>query len=67
MKSYLGDSVYAEFDGFGIVLTTENGMGASNTIVLEPEVLRALNEFHERIQREINKQQSPQNEHQRKV
>jgi hypothetical protein len=56
MKAYLGDSVYAEFDGFGIVLTTENGMGASNTIVLEPDVLRALNEFVERI-----KQQSPQN------
>lgn len=54
MKTYLGDSVYAEFDGFGIVLTTENGMGASNTIVLEPEVLRALNEFVERT-----KQQSP--------
>jgi hypothetical protein len=62
MKTYLGDSVYAEFDGFGIVLTTENGMGASNTIVLEPEVLRALNEFVERT-----KQQSPQNEHQGKI
>jgi hypothetical protein len=62
MKTYLGDSVYAEFDGFGIVLTTENGMGASNTILLEPDVLRALNEFVERI-----KQQSPQNEHQGKI
>ena len=62
MKDYLGDSVYAEFDGHGIVLTTENGLGASNTIVLEPEVLHALNNFVERI-----KQQSPQNEHQRKV
>lgn len=42
-KEYLGDSVYADFDGFAIVLTTENGDGASNTIVLEPQVLNALN------------------------
>jgi hypothetical protein len=26
-KSYLGDSVYADFDGFAIILTTENGSG----------------------------------------
>lgn len=45
MKVYLGDSVYAAFDGFGIVLTTENGYGASNTIVLEPEVYAALTAF----------------------
>jgi hypothetical protein len=38
-KVYLGDSVYAQFDGFGIILTTENGLGPTNTIVLEPEVL----------------------------
>lgn len=62
MKSYLGDSVYAEFDGFGITLTTENGLGPTNTIVLEPEVLRSLNEFSERT-----KQQSPQNDNQGKI
>lgn len=49
LKQYLGDSVYAEFDGFAIVLTTENGDGPSNTIVLEPQVLTALNNFVERI------------------
>lgn len=42
-KEYIGDSVYAEFNGWGVTLTTENGRGPSNTIVLEPEVLRALN------------------------
>jgi len=26
MKVYLGDSVYAKFEGYGIVLTTENGL-----------------------------------------
>lgn len=41
-KQYLGDSVYAEFDGFGIILTTENGYGPNNTIVLEKEVCDSL-------------------------
>ena len=48
MKLYLGDSVYADFDGYSIVLTTENGMGASNTIMLEPEVMKALEDFRKR-------------------
>lgn len=42
-KTYLGDSVYAEFDGHEVTLTTENDInGPSNTIVLEPEVYAAL-------------------------
>jgi len=48
-KEYLGDSVYAKFDGYHIVLTTENGFGPSNTICLEPEVLEALNAYNERV------------------
>lgn len=48
-KIYLGDSVYAEFDGYAIVLTTENGFGPSNTIVLEPSVLVALDNYKKRI------------------
>lgn len=41
-KTYLGDSVYASFDGYMVTLTTENGFGPSNTIHLEPEVLQSL-------------------------
>lgn len=41
-KVYLGDSVYAEFENDMIKLTTENGLGPSNTIYLELEVFRAL-------------------------
>lgn len=41
-KTYLGDSVYAAFDGFGVVLTIENGGDPQATIVLEPEVIHAL-------------------------
>ena len=44
-KQYLGDSVYADFDGYGITLTTENGFGPSNTIYLEPQVLAALEDY----------------------
>lgn len=42
-KQYLGDSVYAEYDGYHICLTTENGTGvADNRIYIEPPVLAEL-------------------------
>jgi hypothetical protein len=42
-KEYLGDGAYIDFDGYALVLTTtENGIEATNTIVLEPEVYEAL-------------------------
>ena len=34
-KTYLGDSVYAEFDGFHLILTTENGCP-------EPQATRSI-------------------------
>lgn len=49
MKTYLGDSVYADFDGYNLVLTTENGFGASNLIVLEPPVVEALTNYLTRL------------------
>lgn len=49
IKTYLGDGVYAAFDGYEITLTTENGIEVTNTIVLEPEVLSALYVFVEFI------------------
>ena len=52
-KDYLGDSVYADFDGFSIVLTTENGYGPSNTIALEPNVLRALDHYREALKNRL--------------
>ncbi len=44
-KVYLGDSVYAQFDGYVVTLTTENGYGPSNTIHLEPAIIQNLNSF----------------------
>lgn len=50
MKQYLGDGVYAEFDNqaLNIILTTEDGIKATNTIVLEPDVLDNLGTFVKR-------------------
>lgn len=47
---YLGDSVYAEFDGYRVILTTQNGLPTdpSNKIYIEPRVLEALNSFYKR-------------------
>jgi hypothetical protein len=51
-KEYIGDSVYAEYDPATnqIILTTENGLGPSNIIILEPEVYDALVNFANRIE-----------------
>ncbi len=49
LASYLGDGVYADFDGFYVVLTTEDGISVTNRIALEPEVLVALNQYVERL------------------
>jgi hypothetical protein len=50
MKTYLGDSVYVEYDGYVIILTTENGLpiDPSNLIVMEPEVVASFLKFLER-------------------
>ena len=48
-KVYLGDAVYARVDEFGaVILTTENGIRATNVIMLEPEVMVALAAFYKR-------------------
>jgi hypothetical protein len=50
-KKYLGDGVYAESDGYGIVLTTEDGISVQNRIVLEPDVYSALVQYVEHLTR----------------
>jgi hypothetical protein len=48
-RSYLGDGVYAEFDGYHIVLTVENGQDPRPTIYLEDVVLDALDLFRKKV------------------
>ncbi len=42
LKMYLGDGLYAEFDGFGMWVRSENGIEVLNEVYFEPEVLNAL-------------------------
>jgi hypothetical protein len=44
-KFYCGDGVYAEYDGYGVWLTTENGIECTNRIYLEPQVKAALDQY----------------------
>jgi hypothetical protein len=44
-KRYIGDGVYANFDGYNFILTTENGISVTNTIVLEPGVVATLQAY----------------------
>lgn len=45
-KTYLGDGVYASIDDYGVVtLETDTGLAITNRIVLEPEVMSALERF----------------------
>ncbi|TFH47229.1 MAG: hypothetical protein E4H01_08660 [Lysobacterales bacterium] len=49
-KKYMGDAVYADFDGYHIILTTENGIRVTNSIALEPTVFDALTRYHAWLQ-----------------
>jgi hypothetical protein len=48
-KYYIGDGVYASYDGYQIVL--EANIPTTDRIALEPSVMRNLNEYWEKIQR----------------
>ncbi len=45
---YLGDGVYADFDGFQVWIWTSDGLAPSERIALEPAVLKALDGFYRR-------------------
>jgi hypothetical protein len=47
-REYIGDSVYAAYDGFMLTLYTDNGMGPSNIVHLEPGLLERVVGFRDR-------------------
>ena len=49
---YLGDGVYAVYDGFGIQLRVNDMVYPSDVVYLEDSVINALNRFWERIKEE---------------
>lgn len=52
-KKYIGDSVYANWDGYTIWLTTENGGAPSNAIGLEPEIFQQVVNYRELLSAEL--------------
>ncbi len=44
MDEYIGDGVYVQHDGFGIMLKTQREAGA-HWVYLEPEVFEALLQY----------------------
>ena len=62
-KEYLGDAVYARIDKFGdLVLTTEDGMRATNTIILEPQIIQALDVYLEAYRGELARKRAAEGE-----
>ena len=53
-RRYLGDSVYAHYDGYHVVLSTDNGYGPTNSISLDDSVLASLKEYVQDIYRRIS-------------
>jgi len=45
LKDYLGDGVYAIFDGYGIWLHANDHECPTDKVYLEPSVLEVLNRF----------------------
>lgn len=48
-KVYLGDGCYADFDGFQIILTAENGISTQARIAVEPQVYSNLRNYAKSI------------------
>ena len=46
---YLGDAVYASFDGYQIWLHTSNGINITNNIALDPKIWDALTKYRDGI------------------
>ncbi len=45
LKRYLGDGAYVAYDGQSLILTAEDGLRATDTVVLDSEGFQALLDF----------------------
>ena len=52
LVEYLGDGVYAAWDGFAIELRANDHLNPTDRVVLEPAVMTALLRFRERVAKE---------------
>lgn len=44
-REYLGDGLYVEYDGWQFRLFASNGLGTTNEVFLEPDVLAAFQRY----------------------
>jgi hypothetical protein len=49
LKTYLGDGIYAEFDGYQICIFTSNGIRQENKIYFEGENIESFLEFVKQV------------------
>ena len=59
-QDYVGDGVYALFDGFGIWLHANDHEHPTDRIYLEPQVLELLNRFADRCFSELKQAKAEQ-------
>jgi hypothetical protein len=45
LKTYIGDGIYADFDGYALILTTEDGITETNRIYVEPREWKTLQAY----------------------
>ncbi len=50
-QTYLGDGVYARFDGYHVWIWTSDGYNKSVEIALEPAVIAEINAFADKCRR----------------
>jgi hypothetical protein len=51
--SYLGDGLYASFDGWQIELYASNGIEKTNSVLLDSDTLAAFLKYVERLQQSV--------------
>ena len=51
VETYLGDGLYASFDGWQIILHAPRGVTGDHVVCLEPDVYRSLQEWIARYPR----------------
>lgn len=52
-KTYLGDGLFAEYDGWQIKLYASDGIQETNTVYLEPQVLRAFEAYISKLKASV--------------
>ena len=57
-QQYLGDAVYADWDGYHIIITTSDGVYDTNRILLDPQVMKQLINYHEKLRPKDNESRS---------